>query len=99
MNAMRDQIEYARGYHLPDRAGLVNELRSMQARGDAVVMLDKVRLRLAIRKAERQLAIERIMVDQYAKFSTENLLSAASRIERNGGSGRNVVALSRFRHV
>jgi len=40
----------------------------------------------------------RIMVDRYAKFSTENLLSAASRIERGGG-GRNVVELSRFRHV
>jgi integrase len=39
----------------------------------------------------------RIMVDRYAKFATENLLSAASRIER-GGSGRNVVDLSRFRH-
>ena len=41
----------------------------------------------------------RIMVDRYAKFSTENLLSAASRIERGGGGGRNVVDLSRFRHV
>ncbi len=40
----------------------------------------------------------RTMVDRYAKFATENLLSAASRIER-GGSGRNVVDLSRFRHV
>ncbi len=40
----------------------------------------------------------RIMVDRYAKFSTENLLSAASRIERGGG-GRNVVELSRFRHA
>ena len=40
----------------------------------------------------------RIMVDRYAKFATENLLSAASRIER-GGSGRNVVDMSRFRHV
>ncbi len=39
----------------------------------------------------------RTMVDRYAKFATENLLSAASRIER-GGSGRNVVDLSRFRH-
>lgn len=39
----------------------------------------------------------RIMVDRCAKFATENLLSAASRIER-GGSGRNVVDLSRFRH-
>ncbi len=41
----------------------------------------------------------RIMVDRYAKFATENLLSAASRIERNAGGGRNVVDLSRFRHV
>ena len=40
----------------------------------------------------------RTMVDRYAKFATENLLSAASRIER-GGEGRNVVDLSRFRHV
>ena len=40
----------------------------------------------------------RIMVDRYAKFATENLLSAASQIER-GGSGRNVVDMSRFRHV
>ena len=40
----------------------------------------------------------RTMVDRYAKFATENLLSAASRIER-GGNGRNVVELSRFRHV
>lgn len=39
----------------------------------------------------------RIMVDRYAKFSTENLLSAASRIER-GGSGRNVIALSHSWH-
>ncbi|MGH6627089.1 MAG: tyrosine-type recombinase/integrase [Burkholderiaceae bacterium] len=40
----------------------------------------------------------RTMVDRYAKFATENLLSAASRIER-GGEGRNVVDLSRFCHV
>ena len=40
----------------------------------------------------------RAMVDRYAKFATENLLSAASRIER-GGEGRNVVDLSRFRHA
>ena len=40
----------------------------------------------------------RTMVDRYAKFATENLLSAASRIER-GGEGRNVVELSRFRHA
>lgn len=39
----------------------------------------------------------RTMVDRYAKFATENLLSAASRIER-GGKGPNVVNLSRFRH-
>ncbi|MBC7597746.1 MAG: tyrosine-type recombinase/integrase, partial [Polaromonas sp.] len=41
----------------------------------------------------------RAMVDRYAEFATENLLSAASRIERNGRSGRNVVDFSRFRHV
>ena len=41
----------------------------------------------------------RSMVDRYAKYSTENLLSAASRIERNRGAGRNVVKLSRFCHV
>lgn len=40
----------------------------------------------------------RTMVDRYAKFATDNLLSAASRIER-GGSGPNVVEFSRFRHV
>lgn len=40
----------------------------------------------------------RTMVDRYAKFATDNLLSAASRIER-GGEGRNVVDLSRFRHA
>ncbi|GAC1536890.1 MAG: hypothetical protein NVS2B4_17150 [Ramlibacter sp.] len=40
----------------------------------------------------------RTMVDRYAKFATENLLSAASRIERDG-EGRNVVDLSRFRHA
>jgi len=40
----------------------------------------------------------RTMVDRYAKFATENLLFAASRIER-GGEGRNVVELSRFRHA
>ena len=39
----------------------------------------------------------RVMVDRYAKFATENLLSAASRIERRE-EGRNVVELSRFRH-
>ena len=38
------------------------------------------------------------MVDRYAKFATENLLSAASLIER-GENGRNVVELSRFRHA
>lgn len=38
----------------------------------------------------------RQMVDRYAKFATENLLSAASRIER--GAGRDVTELSRFRH-
>ena len=40
----------------------------------------------------------RTMVDRYAKFATENLLSAASRIER-GGNGQNVLELSRFRHA
>ena len=40
----------------------------------------------------------RTMVERYAKFATENLLSATSRIER-GGNGRNVVELSRFRHA
>ena len=40
----------------------------------------------------------RIMVDRYAKFVTENLSSAASRIERKR-EGRNVVDLSRFRHA
>lgn len=39
----------------------------------------------------------RSMVDRYAKFATENLLSAASRIEW-GGEGQNVVSLSRSRH-
>jgi integrase len=40
----------------------------------------------------------RTMVVRYAKFATENLLSAASRIER-GGKGPNVVDLSLFRHA
>jgi hypothetical protein len=35
------------------------------------------------------------MVDRYAKFATENLAKAASRIE---SGGRNVVEMSRFRH-
>jgi len=40
----------------------------------------------------------RQMVDRYAKFATENLLSAASRIER--GAGRpGVTEAARFRHV
>jgi integrase len=39
----------------------------------------------------------RSMVDRYAKFATENLLAAASRIERSGG-GSNVIEVSRFRH-
>jgi integrase len=39
----------------------------------------------------------RSMVDRYAKFATENLLVAASRIEN--GKGGNVVSLSRLRHV
>ena len=39
----------------------------------------------------------RQMVDRYAKFATENLLSAASRIE--SGRGRGVTELSRLRHA
>lgn len=39
----------------------------------------------------------RTMVDRYAKFATENLRHAASRIERN--QGENVLELSRFCHV
>jgi integrase len=39
----------------------------------------------------------RQMVDRYAKFATENLLSAASRIE--SGRGRGVTEVSRFRHA
>lgn len=39
----------------------------------------------------------RSMVDRYAKFATENLLVAASRIEQ--GKGKNVVPLSRWCHV
>ncbi len=39
----------------------------------------------------------RQMVDRYAKFATENLLSAASRIE--SGGGRDVTQRSRFRHA
>lgn len=37
------------------------------------------------------------MVDRYAKFATENLRVAASRIEN--GLGENVLQLSRFCHV
>lgn len=40
----------------------------------------------------------RTMVDRYAKFATENLLAAATRIEKRG-EGRNVLNLSRFRHA
>ena len=41
----------------------------------------------------------RVMVDRYAKFATENLAAAASRIE-SAGDGSNVVDLtSRLRHV
>jgi len=40
----------------------------------------------------------RSMVDRYAKFATENLAFAASRIEQ-GKDGSNVVELSRFSHV
>lgn len=39
----------------------------------------------------------RVMVDRYAKFATENLLSAASRIESS--RGRDVTELSRLRHA
>ncbi|MFA5826431.1 MAG: site-specific integrase, partial [Gallionellaceae bacterium] len=39
----------------------------------------------------------RSMVDRYAKFATEHLAAAASRIESN--RGWNVVTLSRFSHV
>ncbi len=39
----------------------------------------------------------RSMVDRYAKFATENLAFAASRIERGREDG-NVVVLSRFGH-
>lgn len=39
----------------------------------------------------------RQMVDRYAKFATENLLTAASRIESGGGRG--VTELSRLRHA
>jgi hypothetical protein len=37
------------------------------------------------------------MVDRYAKFATEHLAAAASRIEANRGG--NVLQLSRFCHV
>jgi hypothetical protein len=36
------------------------------------------------------------MVDRYAKFATENLLAAASRIETGRDAG--VIEMSRFRH-
>lgn len=39
----------------------------------------------------------RVMVDRYAKFATEHLRAAASRIE--SGSDGNVVLFPRFRHV
>ena len=39
----------------------------------------------------------RSMVDRYAKFATENLAFAASRIELSRG-GNNVVSLSHFSH-
>lgn len=38
----------------------------------------------------------RSMVDRYAKFATEHLAIAAARIE--GGSGENVIPISRFSH-
>lgn len=40
----------------------------------------------------------RIMVDRYAKYATEHLHAAASRIEESRG-GDNVLLLSRFSHV
>lgn len=40
----------------------------------------------------------RSMVDRYAKFATENLAFAASRIERSREENDNVVTLSRFSH-
>lgn len=40
----------------------------------------------------------RIMVDRYAKYATEHLHTAASRIEE-GRVRDNVLLLSRFRHV
>jgi integrase len=39
----------------------------------------------------------RVMVDRYAKFATDHLAAAASRIE--SGRGANVIPLSRFRHA
>jgi integrase len=39
----------------------------------------------------------RVMVDRYAKFATDHLAAAASRIE--AGRGGNVVPISRLRHV
>ena len=39
----------------------------------------------------------RVMVDRYAKFATEHLAAAATRIER--GRDRNVIELARFCHV
>jgi len=39
----------------------------------------------------------RVMVDRYAKFATEHLTAAASRIE--SGRGDNVIRMSRFPHV
>ena len=39
----------------------------------------------------------RTMVDRYAKFATENLAHAASRIE-TGRGGENVIPLTRFCH-
>jgi hypothetical protein len=37
------------------------------------------------------------MVDRYAKFATDHLAAAASRIE--GGRGGNVMPMSRLDHV
>ncbi len=41
----------------------------------------------------------RVMVDRYAKFATENLSAAASRIEAQGNSGNVIQFTSRFPHV
>lgn len=58
MNNVRDEIEYVKGFHQTDRTNLVDELRRMQLRGDAIKWQDKLRLRLALHKAERELTIQ-----------------------------------------